>query len=71
MTDLEEYYLDRLISEYDRLDNLENLVAIQEENVTKLEAQISILFGEDKAIEMYDKYKERKGKNEKEVEDNE
>jgi len=67
MTDLEEYYLDRLISEYDRLEKLENLVTIQEENVRKLEEQISNLFGEDKAIEMYDKYKDWKDKMDKEV----
>lgn len=67
MTDLEEYYLDRLISEYDRLEKLENLVTIQEENVSKLEEQISNLFGEDKAIEMYDKYKDWKDKMDKEV----
>lgn len=67
MTDLEEYYLDRLISEYDRLEKLENLIIIQEENVSKLEEQISNLFGEDKAIEMYDKYKDWKDKMDKEV----
>lgn len=67
MTDLEEYYLDRLISEYDRLEKLVNLVTIQEENVANLEEHISNLFGEDKAIEMYDKYKDWKDKMDKEV----
>lgn len=67
MTELEEYYLDRLISEYDRLEKLENLVTIQEEAVAKLEEQITNIFGEEKANEMYDKYKDWKDKMEKEV----
>lgn len=62
MTDLEEYYLDRLISEYNRLVEVENLVTIQEANVSALENQITRLFGEKKAEEMYDKYKKCKEK---------
>lgn len=67
MTDLEEYYLDRLISEYNRLEEVENLVTIQEANVSTLENQITKIFGEKKAEEMYDKYKEWKEKMKKEV----
>jgi len=67
MTDLEEYYLDRLISEYNRLEEVEKLVTIQEATVATLETQITKLFGEKKAEEMYDKYKDWKEKMESEV----
>lgn len=67
MTDLEQYYIDRLIFEYDKLEEFENLVAKQEQIVTSIEREITNIFGEQKAEEMYDKYKEWEEKMKSEV----
>lgn len=60
MTDLEEYYYQRLVAEYKRIDDLEQILATQHEITAKLEDQIKTILGEDKLFEMYHLYEEKK-----------
>ena len=60
MTDLEEYYYQRLVAEYNRIDDLEQILATQHEITAKLEDQIKNILGEDKLFEMYHLYEEKK-----------
>lgn len=57
MTELEEYYLDRLISEHNLLEKYEAILADCEDRCCKLEKQICDIFGTEKAEEMFEQYK--------------
>lgn len=60
MTELEEYYYQRLLAEYKRIDEIEEILAIQHNVTAKLEDQIKSVLGEEKLFEMYHLYERNK-----------
>lgn len=62
MEELEELFKERLISHYMWLDKMQKVHDAFEEDVCEFEKLIVDMFGEEKAVEMYEEYKRRQAK---------